>query len=108
MPFGIQPIHLIAILIVALIIFGPSRLPEIGRGLGKAITEFRKGTHEMTESFREEMSRPTGDENHPISPAPIQSGAGNFCPSCGTPNPSTARFCNSCGNQLPVQDPARQ
>lgn len=108
MPFGIQPIHLIAILIVALIIFGPSRLPEIGRGLGKAITEFRRGTHEMTESFREEVSRPAGDENRSIAPSSSQPSAGNFCPSCGSPNPTSARFCNSCGNQLPVQDPVRR
>lgn len=39
--FGLQPWHLIAILVVALIIFGPSRLPEIGRAIGKSISEFR-------------------------------------------------------------------
>ncbi len=38
---GLQPIHLIVILAVALIIFGPSRLPEIGRAIGKSISEFR-------------------------------------------------------------------
>jgi sec-independent protein translocase protein TatA len=37
MPFGIQPMHLLMIGIVALIIFGPSRLPELGRGLGPGL-----------------------------------------------------------------------
>lgn len=40
--FGLQPWHLIVILAVALIVFGPSRLPEIGRAIGKSISEFRE------------------------------------------------------------------
>ncbi len=40
--FGLQPWHLLAILAVALIIFGPSRLPEIGRAIGRSISEFRE------------------------------------------------------------------
>jgi sec-independent protein translocase protein TatA len=40
--FGLQPIHLIAILVVALLIFGPSRLPEIGKAIGRSISEFRE------------------------------------------------------------------
>jgi sec-independent protein translocase protein TatA len=37
-----QPMHLIIILVIALIIFGPGKLPEIGKGLGKTIREFKK------------------------------------------------------------------
>ncbi|MGO9613221.1 MAG: twin-arginine translocase TatA/TatE family subunit [Dissulfurispiraceae bacterium] len=37
-----QPIHLIIILVIALIIFGPGKLPELGKGLGKTIREFKK------------------------------------------------------------------
>ena len=67
MPFGLQPIHLVVIFVVALLIFGPRRLPEIGRGVGKAINEFRKGTQEMTESLREEISRPTDAPQAPMA-----------------------------------------
>ncbi len=35
------PMHIIVLLIVALLIFGPKRLPEIGSGLGKSIREFK-------------------------------------------------------------------
>jgi sec-independent protein translocase protein TatA len=103
MPFGIQPIHLIIIVIVALIIFGPSRLPEIGRGLGRALNEFRHGTREMTETFREEISRSGEDEKtsaaSPSSSESAQStkNGGNFCLKCGRNNPAGAKFCNSCG-----------
>ena len=37
-----QPIHLIIILVIALIIFGPGKLPELGKGLGKTIRKFKK------------------------------------------------------------------
>jgi TatA/E family protein of Tat protein translocase len=43
---------------IALIIFGPQRLPEVGAGLGKALREFRKGASEMTDSLKEEATKP--------------------------------------------------
>ena len=61
MPFGLQPIHLVAIFVVALLIFGPRRLPEMGRGIGRAINEFRRGTQEMTQTFQDELSHPNQD-----------------------------------------------
>lgn len=39
--FGLQ--ELLVILVIALVIFGPSKLPQIGSGLGKAIRDFKKG-----------------------------------------------------------------
>jgi sec-independent protein translocase protein TatA len=36
-----QPMHLILILLIVLIIFGPGKLPELGEGLGKSIREFK-------------------------------------------------------------------
>ncbi|HAM53214.1 MAG TPA: twin-arginine translocase TatA/TatE family subunit [Nitrospiraceae bacterium] len=37
-----QPLHLIIILAIALIIFGPGKLPQVGAGLGQSIREFKK------------------------------------------------------------------
>jgi sec-independent protein translocase protein TatA len=37
-----QPLHMMIILAIALIIFGPGKLPELGKGLGKSIREFKK------------------------------------------------------------------
>lgn len=41
-----QPMHLILILLIVLIIFGPGKLPELGEGLGKSIKAFKKALHE--------------------------------------------------------------
>ena len=41
--FGIGVPELMVILVIALVIFGPSKLPQIGSGLGKAIRDFKKG-----------------------------------------------------------------
>lgn len=41
-----QPMHLLVILVVALLVFGPKKLPELGKGLGEAISGFKKAIHE--------------------------------------------------------------
>ena len=41
-----QPMHLIVILVIVLIIFGPGKLPELGEGLGKSIKAFKKALNE--------------------------------------------------------------
>ena len=45
--FEVGPGELLVILLLALIIFGPGRLPEVGRALGKTIHEFRRAAREM-------------------------------------------------------------
>lgn len=102
LPFGLQPIHLIVIAIVALLIFGPQRLPEIGRGVGRAINEFRKGAQEMTENLRDEVVNPTPGATTPPAPAAPMAPAvaSQTCPQCGAQNAAGVRFCNNCGAQL--------
>ncbi|NRD79272.1 twin-arginine translocase TatA/TatE family subunit [Bacillus sp. BRMEA1] len=46
---------LILILIVALVIFGPNKLPEIGRAAGKSIREFKKATEGIADDIKEEI-----------------------------------------------------
>ena len=52
MPFvnGFGPIELIVILIIALIVVGPGKLPDVGSALGKSIREFRKAATDVKES----------------------------------------------------------
>lgn len=56
--FGIGVMELSLILVVVLVVFGPKRLPEIGKGLGQAIREFRKAGQEFTSTLTEEASKP--------------------------------------------------
>ena len=112
--FGIQPIHIVIIILVAFLIFGASRLPEIGRALGKSISEFRKGTKEAAEGFKQEMGQtdktPASTAQpyapppaQPIPPASAQPArpTGNFCIHCGAPNLPEAQYCANCGMKMP-------
>lgn len=47
--------HLIVIFIVVLVVFGPQKLPELARGLGKLMAEFRKASTDFKSAFEEEM-----------------------------------------------------
>ncbi|MBM3127549.1 MAG: twin-arginine translocase TatA/TatE family subunit [Chloroflexi bacterium] len=84
--FGLQPQDLLIIVIVALLIFGPSKLPEIGKALGKTIREFQTGIKEATQGFSEEAKTDTAKTEAP--PA---------CKSCGKPLTAGAKFCVACG-----------
>lgn len=53
--FGIGPGELAVIAGVALLVVGPKKLPELARAFGKSISEFKKGTQEVTESVKREL-----------------------------------------------------
>ena len=88
---ALQPTHLILILIIVLIVFGPGKLPEIGGSLGKSLSEFKRS---MSGGSEEEAARTS-------APAELQSRAKpNLCPTCGTENPEGNQFCGKCGAKL--------
>lgn len=49
--FGIGPMELVVIVVVALLIFGPQRLPEFARTLGKGLAEFRRASNDLRQSL---------------------------------------------------------
>ena len=61
---GLSPAHLIIILVIALIVIGPGKLPEVGAAIGKSIKEFQKATGGITDTL-------TGTTPTDAPPAPI-------------------------------------
>jgi len=66
MPLGLHLPELIIVLAVALLIFGPKKLPEMGSAIGKSIKEFRKGMNELSgpkDEHVEETKLPVSTSN---------------------------------------------
>ena len=55
----LSPMHMLFILIIVLIVFGPKRLPEIGKSLGRGIKEFKKATTDISEKLSDEDASKT-------------------------------------------------
>ncbi len=53
--FGLGFPELVLILVIALIVFGPGKLPEVGQALGRGVKEFKKATDSVKESMKEEV-----------------------------------------------------
>ncbi len=65
--------ELIIIFVIALIIFGPRKLPELGRTLGKSLSEFRRASNDLRNTLEEEIRLDEQKAPAPaISPAPVR------------------------------------
>ena len=70
MPFNIGAPELIIILIIALVVIGPGRLPDVGSALGKSIREFRKASSDLSESTKIDTSPLPPATSPSAAPAP--------------------------------------
>jgi TatA/E family protein of Tat protein translocase len=71
--FGIGMTELLVILVVALIVFGPTKLPDLARSLGRAMHEFRRASNDLRASFNEAVEPAPPPPSRPppaIAPAP--------------------------------------
>ena len=79
MPFGFHGLDLVVILVIALLIFGPKKLPEMGASIGKSIKEFKKGMSEISghhdddDDEDEEPKLPKGKDLDKLSTKTTQS-----------------------------------
>ena len=106
MPFGIGPMEMLVVGLIALLLFG-KRLPEVARSLGKGVTEFKKGLHGLEEELDQTASTAHGELPHstetqaprapkfepPTSPptaASPESGAAPAQPATPTESPHSA------------------
>ncbi len=55
--------EILIIFVIALIVFGPGKLPEIGKSLGKGISEFRKASRDVARTWEEEAANEHKDQH---------------------------------------------
>ncbi|MFP3866670.1 MAG: twin-arginine translocase TatA/TatE family subunit [Desulfobacteraceae bacterium] len=90
--FGYNFTTLIIILVIALLLFGPKRLPELGDSIGRAIRGFKRATEEEPE--------PLPKENQAAAETEV-------CPQCHKESPTGFAFCPHCGHRLKEDVQAR-
>ena len=72
MPFNIGPGELILILIIALVLLGPARLPDVAQSLGKSLREFRKAASDISDAGKVDGStEPTTAPMAPPTASPV-------------------------------------
>ncbi len=62
--------ELVVILVIALIVFGPRKLPELGRSLGKSLGEFKRASNDLRNTLEEEIHVEERTRTAPAPPAP--------------------------------------
>ncbi|MDQ3957516.1 MAG: Sec-independent protein translocase protein TatB [Actinomycetota bacterium] len=68
---SIGPLEILTVAVVALVVLGPERLPEIARNIGKAVNELRRMTSEMKDEFSSGLTVEDEDEvPEPAKPLP--------------------------------------
>jgi TatA/E family protein of Tat protein translocase len=79
--FGIGATELIVIMVIALLVFGPKRLPELARSLGRGMAEFRRASSDLRQTLQEAepppdtLKPPEGEPQSSTSPDGGQEGA---------------------------------
>jgi sec-independent protein translocase protein TatA len=98
-PFGLGPMELVIILLVLVMLFGATRLADIGGSLGKGIKEFRKEI--ATEDDEDKVADVSTSE--PVASAGnghTETVAAVKCPSCGALNTVGSKFCSQCSASI--------
>ncbi len=83
----LQPTHLLFILVVALIVLGPKRLPEVGRSLGKGLRDFRAAVSGEELDHHEELVAPAPVAPTPVAPTPVAPARAAVAPAPVEPSP---------------------
>jgi len=73
MPFQVGPLELIVVLVIALLVLGPKKLPGVGRSLGRGMREFKDSLsgpdHDEDDEDDEKTALPAKDDEKPALPA---------------------------------------
>jgi TatA/E family protein of Tat protein translocase len=86
MPFGLGPVELIIVLVIALLVLGPGKLPDVGAALGKSIREFRKAATDVEEATKLDVTPiPPTSTATPAPAAPVAQAAPAPAPAAPAP-----------------------
>jgi len=92
----LQPWHVIVILVIVLVIFGPGKLPMLGKAVGDTVRDFKK-------AVSDEPGKAGGATNASVSAAELTAGPGTRpCTTCQRPLAIGDRFCGACGARQDV------
>ena len=83
---ALQPMHLIVVLVIVLLIFGPGKLPALGKAVGDGMRELKRATTDEAEAT--------------ASRGESKAATAASCPQCQAALPTSSRFCGACGAQL--------
>lgn len=85
--FNLGPMELVVILVLALLIFGPGKLPEVGQALGKSLNEFRRATRAVSDGPSAKPPASSGTEPAPGEQAtrPVSHDDQGASPQAGPP-----------------------
>jgi sec-independent protein translocase protein TatA len=81
----LQPWHLIIVVVIILVIFGPGKLPQLGKAVGDSLRDFKKAV--------------SNDDVSVAGGAPLAPGM-RACPHCHKPTAMADRFCGGCGGRV--------
>jgi sec-independent protein translocase protein TatA len=98
----LQPTHIIFVIVIALLVFGPKRLPEMGRSIGHGIREFKdsidgNGNDNSSDTHHEAVASDTPSEPvrvaalPPAGPAPAAASDAQAAPAAARPSSSVSR-----------------
>lgn len=104
-PFGLGPMELVIILLILVMLFGASRLADLGGSMGKGIREFRKNVQEDDEDGTSAAAPSAQSTTIVTSSADSETVAAVKCLSCGSLNTVSAKHCSQCGSALAAPVP---
>lgn len=96
---ALQPGHLIVILVIVLLIFGPGKLPELGKAMGEGLKELKKATGQEDSAKDSGTAAATTTAPAASSTATVTpiTAATRVCQSCRTAVAAADKFCGNCG-----------
>lgn len=104
MPFNIGPGELILILVIALVVLGPGKLPDVASSLGKSVREFRKAATDVTEAGKLDGSSTTpAAATPPAAPAPTAT-SGDAASSAGDASATDETRATAAAAATPARD----